>query len=1139
MFKLSKMIIIAMFLNILLYGANNIDIGVTKNIDNPSIVTMTPRPIEDVLPNTKIEIVFNQALDSKHIKKNDIKVQSLSNPSEKIEGEIEYDETSMKLSFVPSKELEEGIYEVSYQSLKLEANNEPLEEIKYRFTVSNQDNAQNYSLEKPIIALNGPKEFQLLQGEEYKEYGVATYNATSQETIGSVDTSTVGSYTITYVATNKATKEQSSISRTVHVVSPYGVDIDTNIRKANATLFLSLRSQPTDNVTIEVVFDNPNEAKVISSNPITFTPDNWQQQQSIFIEGLNPDSEGRQEYNISFKPIVSQDSNYDGVQLPTIEKKSPAIVLEAPQNIGYYIAEVEKTITFKVDYNTFANKLSYKLLQAPKGMRFVSGYNAPTGYPIIYPHKEKERITKYLSFEASRDMEGKTYPVIIEVTDGLTTKYLEFNVSVAPSRILQSEFDGEYLTIIDESTNLNGVKIKFANINNSNLPTLRIVDAKYLIVSSYLQEIRISDYLFIEKSTFKDMELLAPLSMFQHYRKNVIGYSVYFANDIGWLPDGLGELITQNDESYILMKSNPVPTKGMIIGTIPIPKNVQLNSELTNKKQSRNRTISSISPSEVICISHPVDGFALQLCHINRTDLNNTRYIVQGFGNQNTKFLFWDNNTTSIETMLTWFGEAKLAMNDLGGMGNLQFLDRIIIEPINRLMGLTGNNRMAGVYYPDSRRLYIDSEIQFIQEVKMTAIHEYFHYGQHATSDGDVSKKNFLASTVNNTLDANDTRWLAESTAKWFEDYLYDNENIYPSFFRIHETNRRVLENGLTSTDTVYKGSFLIKLLSSKCNGFTDNMSQLFYANFNNDSKAIKNFIATLENTSCNLPNFLDMDNFTHAMLYYQYATTLQNDIALLDDNEVGFQFVEAISIPQDKWQIIADYFANDLNGYSQVADYGAHSFILPNVKDLNSSIQITAKTDKPLTIVGVHLDENNQATPAGIDNNFFFHTKANEPIKFKINKEEITGGFFITLLNPTDEDITLLDLNISKRFIKINDNNKTLVADNYTSLLWEDTTETLSWTNANNYCNELFAYQYSNWRLPTFNELKSIINLDSPKHVYDEFEDLSNKPYGYWSSHVFLGEDGMVLNYKHLSYSIWDINKYPMNVICVRNFVE
>jgi len=242
---------------------------------------------------------------------------------------------------------------------------------------------------------------------------------------------------------------------------------------------------------------------------------------------------------------------------------------------------------------------------------------------------------------------------------------------------------------------------------------------------------------------------------------------------------------------------------------------------------------------------------------------------------------------------------------------------------------------------------------------------------------------------------------------------------------------------------------------------------------------------------------------------------------------------------------MMADYYENDVRGHNQVANYGAYSFILPNVKDLNSSIQITAKTDKSLTIVGVHLDENNKSTPTGIENNFFFHTKANESTTFTIDQSELTGGFFITLLNPHDWNVTLIDFNVSKqsRFIKLTNDDRSYVYDTNTSLLWEDMDEGLkTWNDAKLYCQNLWMYQYEqeeSWRLPTFQELLTIFNRDSANHVYEEFETLSDKPYGYWSSHVFLGEDGMVLSFINASYSIWDINLYPMNVICVTDFVQ
>jgi len=377
------MIIVTMLLGVLANGANNIDIGVTKNIDHTSIVTMTPRPIEDVLPNSAIEIVFNQALDNKHIKKNDIKVQSLSNPSYKVEGEIEYDEANQKLNFIPSTELPEGVYEISYHSLKFEKN-KPLDTINYRFSVSKKIEINDDSPNKPILRLRGQEEVRLLQGEKYIEDGITAFNTTSYETIGSVDTSTIGSYTITYIATNRATKEQTSISRTVHVVSPYGVDTTlygtTTRYESYATLELKLRSQPTANVTLEVNISNPNEAKILASNRVTFTPDDWLLK-TIEIEGQNPNiTDEKQEYNITFAPIISQDSNYDGVQTATIEFKGIEFEIEPPIISKKLIPFTKEYIALKVHYNgsntlygfgiTAGRTLSYKLLEAPQGMQF-------------------------------------------------------------------------------------------------------------------------------------------------------------------------------------------------------------------------------------------------------------------------------------------------------------------------------------------------------------------------------------------------------------------------------------------------------------------------------------------------------------------------------------------------------------------------------------------------------------------------------------------------------------------------------------------------------------------------------------------------------------------------------------------------
>lgn len=151
----------------------------------------------------------------------------------------------------------------------------------------------------------------------------------------------------------------------------------------------------------------------------------------------------------------------------------------------------------------------------------------------------------------------------------------------------------------------------------------------------------------------------------------------------------------------------------------------------------------------------------------------------------------------------------------------------------------------------------------------------------------------------------------------------------------------------------------------------------------------------------------------------------------------------------------------------------------------------------------------------------------------------------FYTLNNPEEEKI------IFDRF-KFGRENDLTIIDTKTSLVWNNTNLSLhNWTEANNICAELTLEPYTDWRMPTFNELKSILNSESNTHVYEDFfTQLSSIPYGYWSSNTFtsydmawsywLGwylvevEESLVLNYTNASYLLLD-TKYDMNLMCVQ----
>lgn len=83
-------------------------------------------------------------------------------------------------------------------------------------------------------------------------------------------------------------------------------------------------------------------------------------------------------------------------------------------------------------------------------------------------------------------------------------------------------------------------------------------------------------------------------------------------------------------------------------------------------------------------------------------------------------------------------------------------------------------------------------------------------------------------------------------------------------------------------------------------------------------------------------------------------------------------------------------------------------------------------------------------------------------------------------------------------------DNTKKIVTDNTTGLMWQDDAETASvtktWVNAINYCESLILGDYSDWRLPNINELRSIVDYNEYDPAIDTVFQNVQSDY-YWSS--------------------------------------
>ncbi len=81
---------------------------------------------------------------------------------------------------------------------------------------------------------------------------------------------------------------------------------------------------------------------------------------------------------------------------------------------------------------------------------------------------------------------------------------------------------------------------------------------------------------------------------------------------------------------------------------------------------------------------------------------------------------------------------------------------------------------------------------------------------------------------------------------------------------------------------------------------------------------------------------------------------------------------------------------------------------------------------------------------------------------------------------------------------------NQKIVIDNNTKLIWQDNLDAKTikktWDEAKNYCEDLTLADSSKWRLPTIDELKTILDLSKKKLVInDNFSNTASSVY--WSS--------------------------------------
>lgn len=103
-------------------------------------------------------------------------------------------------------------------------------------------------------------------------------------------------------------------------------------------------------------------------------------------------------------------------------------------------------------------------------------------------------------------------------------------------------------------------------------------------------------------------------------------------------------------------------------------------------------------------------------------------------------------------------------------------------------------------------------------------------------------------------------------------------------------------------------------------------------------------------------------------------------------------------------------------------------------------------------------------------------------------------------------------------------DNDKKIVIDNTTGLIWQDDndakTVTKTWEAAKRHCQNLILGGYTNWRLPTIKELQTLLDFSKYAPSIDgEFQNV-NTLYSYWSFTNNVGD----------TFYAWFVNFYYGN---------
>ncbi len=699
-----------------------------------------------------------------------------------------------------------------------------------------------------------------------------------------------------------------SDSDTVEINGRMNAGIDVSSVSGNTTqvgssahFLVSMTGQPTADVHLSITSSDEGEG-IPEESLITVSPDEWSSSQLVVVRGQNPDViDGEQNYEITVS-VSSEDEQYDKIDDITVPIKGLELTLDAPtENLNVTPGSLWSATLAR--HYTGSNQLTYSLDNAPEGM------NIDLSRGII-------------TWDVERQFEGTSFDIQASVNDGYLFTSVNFTINVLKPESVDTVIEDNTLTITDDSTSLNGLRISTqGTTRNSTINDLvvEMLPSTSAVVQPF-NFTPFTDEMVIAEVFNQDVEIALDTSGLPAgtdlNRVRLFAYTTTMHNlTPEWLPIGWPS-ITGTETDPIITYSLPKLDGRYMIG-ITAPTSTQ-----SKRSFEPYPSIIATGLSDFSCSRNGIIRRSWQ----NQTCTSSEGKVeIRGFGDYEDSTQWGD---VTAAQLAKWVVDSQSHLDTLGMTYDnvAQVQVEHIPEKDNAItVGYVTSNDNFTTLHLNSNTLLSASQI------RGTAAHEYHHHAQfRSTIPGATT-----------TFQNSQGKWLTESTAVTFDERVTKERNY------LRRGNQETLAKGINFTETSledYDRFPFFFMLERMCPNF-DN----YYVEMNNrpdndyDATGLTQLVNSFDVMNCDFGDHFGDErrgDFSTALSYYLHASLYLNDFSMLLPDHLShslFSFTPT-SVRYDQWHTLDDWldessdvsssFLNDVPIYAG----GGRAFEVPAI---------------------------------------------------------------------------------------------------------------------------------------------------------------------------------------------------------------